>query len=258
MTRGKARERIRRRHEGTSPLQIRWTWAVIVVCILAVGGLLLFIVLMGTRASQTTETHQLLANNTPIATTLPSIKAWNGQQRFTVLLMGLDKRTDAMDTGRSDSIILLSIDPKTRNIGMLSIPRDVYVAFPRQSGMNPINTAYVQGELQRPGGGPEMTMQTIQYNFGIPINSYITVQFDAVIGLVNAIGGVDINVPVTIDDPLYPDMNYGYDPLHIPAGLDHMDGQLALKYARTRHQGTDYDRADHQQQVLLAIRQRLV
>ncbi len=213
---------------------------------------------MGSHASQITETHPLLANNTPIATTLPSIQAWNGQRRFTVLLMGLDRRADWVDTGRSDSIMVLSIDPKTRNIGMLSIPRDLFVAFPGQPGLNRINTAFVEGELQKPGGGPEMTMQTIQYNFGIPINSYITVQFDAVIGLVNAIGGVDINVPVTIDDPTYPDMNYGFDPLHIPAGLNHMDGQLALKYARTRHQSSDYDRADRQQQVLLAIRQKVV
>ena len=96
-------------------------------------------------------------------------------------------------------------------------------------------------------------MQTVQYNLGIPVTHYVVVSFEAVIGLINAMDGIDVDVPVAIDDPEYPDMNYGFDPLVIPAGLQHMDGMLALKYARTRHQGTDYDRANRQQQVLLAI-----
>jgi polyisoprenyl-teichoic acid--peptidoglycan teichoic acid transferase len=100
-------------------------------------------------------------------------------------------------------------------------------------------------------------MQTIQYNFGIPVNSYVLVSFDAVIGVVDAIGGIDVDVPKAIDDPEYPDMNYGYDPLYISAGRIHMDGQLTLKYARTRHQDSDYDRTYRQQQVILAIRQKI-
>ena len=70
-------------------------------------------------------------------------------------------------------------------------------------------------------------------------------------------GGVDIEVPRTIDDPKYPDNNYGYDPLYIPAGFHHMDGELALKYARTRYTDSDYGRAHRQQQVLLALKEKL-
>jgi LCP family protein required for cell wall assembly len=141
---------------------------------------------------------------------------------------------------------------------MLSIPRDLYVPIPGQSDMQRINAAYALGELQQPGQGPKLAMQTIQYNFGIQVNSYVLVSFEAVIGVVDAIGGIDVDVPKAIDDPEYPDMNYGYDPLYIPAGHIHMDGQLTLKYARTRHQDSDYDRTYRQQQVILAIRQKIL
>jgi len=75
---------------------------------------------------------------------------------------------------------------------------------------------------------------------------------------VDTIGGIDIYVEKEIDDPLYPDNAYGYDPLYIPAGLQHMDGELALKYARTRHSGSDFDRLRRQQQVIMAVRDKVL
>jgi len=101
-------------------------------------------------------------------------------------------------------------------------------------------------------------MQTIEYNLGVRINHYILVDFSAVINGVNAIGGIEVNVPYTINDPLYPDMNYGYDPLYIQAGLQRFDGELALKYARTRNIDNDFYRAARQQQVLFAVRDRML
>ncbi|HVO43402.1 MAG TPA: LCP family protein, partial [Aggregatilineales bacterium] len=137
-----------------------------------------------------------------------------------------------------------------------SIPRDLFVPFPNETDMHMINTAFVFGELKKPGGGPEYVMQTIQYNFGIPIQAYVIASFDTLVGIVDAVGGVDIDVPYTIDDPQYPDMNYGYDPLYVAKGMTHMDGALALKYARTRHQTDDFERTRRQQQVILAVRQK--
>src|SRR5258708_24243813 len=162
-----------------------------------------------------------------------NIRAWDGKQRFTILLMGLDKRPGEIGTGfRTDTIMLLSVNPATRSIGILSIPRDLYMPLSNQPDLQRINSVYVIGELQRPGGGPRLVMQTIQYNLGIVVNSYVAVSFDTVISLIDSMGGIDINVPETINDPEYPDMNYGFDPLLIPAGQTHMDGPLALKYSR--------------------------
>jgi LCP family protein required for cell wall assembly len=123
--------------------------------------------------------------------------------------------------------------------------------------MKPINTAYVLGELARPGSGARMAADAIQYNLGIPVNHYVVVSFSTVINLVDAIGGITVEVKAPIDDKEYPAMEgYGYDPLYIPAGTIQMDGQLTLKYARTRHQSSDFDRALRQQQVIMAIRKK--
>jgi len=103
-----------------------------------------------------------------------------------------------------------------------------------------------------------LAVQTVQYNMGIRINDYVVVEFGTVIGAVDTVGGVDIDVPAPINDPEYPDMNFGYSPLHIPAGHIHMDGTLALKYARSRHESSDLDRAKRQQQVILAIRDKVL
>lgn len=190
-----------------------------------------------------------------------NVNAWNGGSRFTVLVMGLDKRPGEEGTGfRTDSIMLISIDPTNERIGILSIPRDLRVPMSGRPGMVGINTVYITGELERPGYGPKLLAETLRYNLGMTIDSYVSVSFNAVIELVDAIGGIDIEVPETIDDPEFPDMNTdGYDPLYIPAGTVHMDGKLALKYARVRHVGLDdYDRTRRQQQVILAIRNALL
>jgi hypothetical protein len=102
----------------------------------------------------------------------------------------------------------------------------------------------------------------VQYNLGVPIHYYVRLNFSAFVELVDMIGGIDIYVEEEIDDPSYPSSNpadpYGYEHLHIPAGLIHMDGELALKYARTRHStGGDFDRAARQQQVMRAILEKV-
>jgi len=263
--RGVARERMRRRREDKAIPAPNWTWGILAIAIVGVIGAISLIVLTASNPRQATPIPATPipfgAQSTPLQPTLPAIRAWDGKQRYTVLVMGLDKRPGEEGSGfRTDSLILISIDPATQSVGMLSIPRDLYVPIPlpKSNGMQPINTAYVLGELDRLGSGPKMTMQTVQYNFGIPVNSYVVVSFETVINLVDAIGGVDITVPQAIDDPEYPDMYYGFEPLHIPAGTIHMNGQLALKYARTRHQTDDFDRAKRQQQVILAVRQRIL
>jgi len=213
-------------------------------------------------AAVTTPRPLVVAANTPATLlpvlALPEIKAWTGKERFTILLMGLDARPDqTLRDARTDTMILLSLDPETKQAGMLSIPRDLYVAIPGEAGINRINTAYVSGELRKPNSGPLLAMQTVQYNLGIKVNAYAALSFQAVITLVDAVGGVDLDIPVPIDDEEYPDMNFGYEPLHIPAGKQHLNGTLALKFARTRHQTDDYDRTHRQQQLLLTLKEKV-
>ncbi|MCZ7670210.1 MAG: LCP family protein [Chloroflexi bacterium] len=134
----------------------------------------------------------------------------------------------------------------------MSIPRDLYVVIPGQ-GRDRINTAFVYGASGgNPEGGASLAMQTVSYNLGVPIDHYVLVDFSAVINGINTLGGVDVYVPQAINDPTYPDMNYGFDPFFIAAGNQHLDGETALKYARTRHADSDFGRAARQQQVILA------
>ena len=187
------------------------------------------------------------------------VPEWQGIERVNVLLLGIDEREVEQGPWRTDTMIVLTIDPASRTAGMLSIPRDLWVPIP---GFNEgkINTAHFLGDATKyPGGGPALAMETVRYNLGIPVQYYIRLNFGGFEQLIDQIGGVDIYVEETIDDPLYPDCCNGYDPLHIDPGWQHMDGALALKYARTRHndQG-DFGRAHRQQQVILAVRDKVL
>lgn len=189
-------------------------------------------------------------------TLIPTNEPWQGKERVNILLLGIDRRPGEAFISRTDSMMLASIDPESKSISILSIPRDLYVQIPGY-GSDRINTAMVYGaQGNNPLGGAALAMQTVEYNLGVPVHHYAMVDFSAVTRGVDALGGIDINVPYTINDPTYPDMNYGYDPLYVPAGLHHMDGVLALKYARTRHGDSDIHRAARQQQVVLAVRNK--
>ncbi len=184
---------------------------------------------------------------------------WDGESRFTMIVVGLDRRPG--ETGlsyRTDTMMLVSLDPQTNSIGVLSIPRDLYVQIPGYSQLQRINSAMVFGETYRAGYGPTLMMQTVQLNFGIRVHDYLAVDFQAFIDIVDAIGGVTITSERTINDPQYPDMYYGYDPFYLPAGTHQLDGYNALRYARTRHGDNDIYRAERQQQVIFAIRDKIM
>ncbi len=175
-----------------------------------------------------------------------------------ILLLGVDKRPKEVDPPRTDTMIVLHYDPKNHRLGMLSIPRDMWVQIPNY-GEGRINTAYRIGEMKKyPGGGPVLVKETVRRFIGYPIDYYVMINFDGFRKLVDLIGGIDIDVPKPINDPKFPNDNYGYAPLYIPAGRIHMDGDLALKYARTRHQDSDFGRARRQQQVIMAIRDKVM
>lgn len=188
-----------------------------------------------------------------------AFQPWSGTERVNVLLMGIDQRCDETGPTRTDSMMVVTIDPLGKRAAALSLPRDLWVEVPG-FGVDRINSAHYTGELNEyPGGGPALAAETVAATLGVPIDYYVTVNFDAFVEVVDLIGGITLTVPETIDDPKYPDRCYGYEPFHIEAGTHLMDGQTALKYARTRATlGGDVDRAARQQQVVLAVRDKIL
>ena len=198
----------------------------------------------------------------PNATIAPiTAKAWNGTDRVTILLLGIDQREGETDTAyRSDSMMLVTLDPVGRTVGVLSIPRDLYVTIPGFPDRDKITTANFKGDAYRlPGGGAKLAKDTVEANLGIRVNYYVRINFTAFETLIDQLGGIDVDNPVAIDDPQYPGRRYDFDPFYLPAGKQHLDGKTALKYARTRHSvGDDFGRAQRQQQIGLAIRDKVV
>jgi LCP family protein required for cell wall assembly len=201
----------------------------------------------------------VLLPGVPTATVpLPEVTPapWNGSSRVTILLMGLDYRDWQAGVGapRSDSMMLISVDPITKWVSLLSIPRDLWVEIPGFQH-NRINTAYSSGEGNRlPGGGPGLAMRTVESVIGVPIQYYIVLDFSTFERMIDEIGGVDVLVEERIKiSPI------GRDSLWLEAKPYHLDGAEALAYARVRKaSGGDFSRAGRQQQVAMAILDRVI
>jgi LCP family protein required for cell wall assembly len=194
---------------------------------------------------------------------------WDGASRVNVLVMGLDTAvaTDAEGkiipsspdrTGppHSDTMIVLTLDPRTKTAGMVSIPRDLWVNIPGY-GYSRINTAYANGVNDKlVGGGPGLAMKTVEQLLGIPIQYYAQVEFWAFSKFIDDIGKIQVFVPKKIFiDPIGP----GGDDWMLSAGWHWLNGSRALAYVRNRHTANgDTDRSQRQQDVIIAIRNRII
>ena len=175
-----------------------------------------------------------------------------------IALLGSDRRPQW--TGfNTDVIIIISVHPALGEVAMLSIPRDLYVYLPGY-GMQRINTAFSIGErVNYPGGGPALFADTVRYNFGLPIHHYAKVEMDGFSRIVDTVGGVDVNVTCSYRDwrlrspSLDPEVEQNWHLYTVPTGVRHMDGDLALWYARSRKLSSDFDRGRRQQEVLRAL-----
>ena len=212
----------------------------------------------GLSLSESSSAENLAINiNTPLqAENGPVPVPWDGANRVTVLIMGLDYRDwEAGGPSRTDSLMLLTMDPVSRTAGILSIPRDLWVNIPGFD-YGKINTAYYLGELyDLSGGGPGLAIQTVEGLLGIDINYYARLDFSAFENFIDEIGGIDVDVPYELSvDPVGP-----HNTVTLAQGIQHLDGPTALAYARNRETfGADFDRADRQQQVVLAIRDQIL
>jgi LCP family protein required for cell wall assembly len=174
-----------------------------------------------------------------------------------LLVLGLDARPDEDYPTRTDSIVLVGIQPGALRVSLLSLPRDLFIDVPGY-GLERINTINVLGEQEGAGGGIRLLREALSKNFNVQTDRYIRLNFEGFTELVDAIGGVTIDVPYRISDYAYPSPDGGTISVTFEPGLQHMDGERALIYARTRHQDSDYQRAERQQQVISAVGAKLV
>lgn len=173
---------------------------------------------------------------------------------FTVLLLGSDNDSKFLgDHVLTQSMILIRVNPATKKVTMLSIPRDLWVPL-STGGSGKIDGAYSYG-------GPGAAIATVQNNFGVHIDDYIWIGLVGLINVIDAIGGIDVVTSSPVVDDFYPaDIGkgnpYGYLRVAVMAGPQHLDGLHALQYVRSRHNDlqSDFGRSQRQQQVLLALR----
>ena len=174
--------------------------------------------------------------------------------RVNILVLGIgDPGHDGQNL--SDTMMVISYDTKSKQASMISIPRDLYVKI-GEYGSAKINAAHSYGETYKyPGGGPALAEKVVSQVLNIPIHYYVRADFTGLKQIVDAVGGVDINVAQDLVDPYYPaDDGLGGKTLYIKAGMQHMNGTAALRYSRSRETTSDFDRARRQQQVLVAVK----
>lgn len=177
--------------------------------------------------------------------------------RTNILILGVDARPGEGMITRTDTIILATVDPDQPYVGMLSIPRDLYVEIPGY-GENRINAAHVLGESEQEGYGIDLAAQTVEQNFGVRVHRTLRLNFDGFVAIIDAAGGVTIDVPESFTDYEYPTPDYGTMTVSFDAGVQHMSGERALQYARIRHGSSDFVRAARQQQVIAALVRQLL
>lgn len=233
----RARQRRQQRQGGWLPVALVLFSLMALMCL---GGMIL-----------------LLSANQVLGATL------SGEPGPAVLVMGVDRRSGEQGATRSDSMIVAARHPETGQVGLLSIPRDLWVTIPGV-GEQRINTAlYFGHKPDDPSAGPQLAVRTVT-GLGtvggarIPVDRYLVLDFETFARLVDALGGIEVDVPQAITDSQYPTPDYGVTTIHFEPGPQVLDGERALVYVRTRHADDDFGRAERQQQVVRAIAARLM
>ncbi len=251
------------------------TYIIVIVLMLLIGG-------GGTALVLLRRTDQALANiqqNDPRAntgsdtttdtnTTNPVTPSDNFvpstlKEPFSVLLVGVDKRAENEAEGvRSDTLILVRVDPLAGWATMLSIPRDSVVQLPN-GNFGKVNSAYAYGfynaeklygsGTSKDAGGGAAAAQTIERFLNVKVDYTAQVDFQGFERLVDSVNGIVIDVKATLVDPEFPTENHGVERIYIAPGIQQMNGRMALIYARSRHSSNDFDRSKRQQQVLKAV-----
>lgn len=236
------------------------------------GLLVLLLVVLGYLGiSSISAANNILGSNISLSSLIKqsSLKQTDGITNILILGKGGDNHAGGQLT---DTIMLARIRSSDKKVALISIPRDLAVSVPGR-GVVKINEAYTQGFLnekdssKKSDSGAKMAEQVVEKNFGVPIHYYIVVDFIGFKDMVDALGGVSVTVDKNLDDPYYPKDSIvngklvesdAYSPVHIKAGLQTMNGDTALKFARSRETTSDFDRAARQQKVMLAVKEKML
>jgi LCP family protein required for cell wall assembly len=222
----------------------------ILLCLALVGGVLLYLSpLLALMDNHDASSRKTIA--APAATPPPL----DSKERINILLLGSDNdqkfRQDAL---LSQTMIVVSIDPQSHQVTLLSLPRDLWVEIPGHPSAK-IDLAYAEG-------GAPLARATVEKAFKIPIHYYAWIGLNGLVRVVDRVGGVDVDVLHPVLDDNYPNdfsnNGYGTERVYLAAGPQHLDGRHTLQYVRSRHGDllSDFGRSIRQQQVLLAIQQR--
>jgi LCP family protein required for cell wall assembly len=207
------------------------------------------------QVAATSTSATSAATPVAVATTDPAdaLPNWDGTGRVNILLLGSDTRgTD--EVARSDTMILVTVNPATNQVSMLSIPRDLLVSIPNY-GQGKINAAYAYGS-QTEYTGAGLAVATVEFNFGVKIDYFAEVDTFGMASIIDTLGGVTLDVDAPIKDDEYPANGNNYMRVLFHTGLQHMDGTEAVQFARTRHDDNDFARGNRQQQLLRALQEQ--
>ena len=232
------------------PMQVLFSLLIVCSLLLTTAG-----VALAAPAAPASEQAQQPAVKPPDKPSTVAAAAPSLQNTTNILLLGSDRRPD-MPNWRTDVMMILAIDEATKQVGVISLPRDIYVdEIPNHRGTK-INVIDYLGEQDEPnGGGPKLLSQIIQKKINVPIDHYIRFDFEAFKKLVDAMGGVEIQVDCPLYDP------QGYDqgglPLALDTGVHRLNGGEALSYVRSRLVGGDLERERRQQRFAWAVRSQI-
>ncbi len=247
--------------------RLRW-W------LISIGGLLLVVVGIGGwlayRAIAVVNTQKLDGTHfklsffqqlTHIVTSSNSQLQGEGDDRINVLLMGIGGPGHD-GPYLTDTMMVISYQPSTNSVAMISVPRDLVVNIP-DYGYRKINSVLSIGrDRVYPGGGEALVVKVMSDVLNIPLQYYARVDFAGFKDIIDRVGGVNVDVENSFADYEYPTENFGYQTIRFTKGVQLMNGDTALKYSRSRHgnngEGSDFARAKRQQKVLVALREKLL
>ena len=233
------------RKKKMNPRNLIISIALFAVFLIFLGGVMAWEYLSPDAAEQTTpqtrptvaptESAETMPTSIPVETTLPEFEA----RRINFLLVGRDWHGEG-ENGRSDTMILCSVDTGTKTVKMVSFLRDIYLKIPGY-GSSRLNAAYSWG-------GAELLKQTLKENFDVDVDVTLEIDFEGFKGLIDTLGGVD--VALTESEAKYLNNHYGWE---LNGGMTHMDGEIALGYSRIRYLDSDFVRTERQRNVLTAL-----
>ncbi len=206
------------------------------------------------------EEHSFLENIVRLISSDDKLLKGEAEGRINIMLLGMG---GALHDGPylTDTIMMVSLNPQTNEVSILSVPRDMAVEIPG-IGVTKINSANAYGEARQKGTGAALASEVLEKTLNLPIHYFIRIDFSGFIGLVDQLGGLKIDVPTAFTDNEYPDDKGNIQTISFSAGEQLLSGERVLQYVRSRHgtngEGSDFARARRQQQVLIAAKEKVL